>query len=55
VPVAAPCVGSVGCWDGSVVEGVVDDKSTYNLGYPNGMTPTSIEITFTISNWAYAD
>lgn len=43
------------CWDGSVVEGVVEDKTAYNLIYPNNMQPTSITITFTISNWAYAE
>lgn len=43
------------CWDGSVAEGVIDDKETFNLIYPEGMQPTRITITFTISNWQMAE
>ncbi len=42
-------------WDGSYVEGVVEDRTTFNVVFPNGMKPRVIEITFTISNWQYAD
>lgn len=42
-------------WDGSYVEGVVENKETYNVEFPNGMQPQVITITFTISNWAYAE
>lgn len=42
-------------WDGSYVEGVVENKKTYNVEFPNGMQPKVITITFTISNWAYAE
>ncbi|MBQ3156700.1 MAG: cellulase family glycosylhydrolase [Clostridia bacterium] len=42
------------CWDGSVVPTVTASKD-YNLIYPDGMTPKTVEITFTISNWAYAE
>ncbi len=42
-------------WDGSYVEGVVENKTTYNVEFPDGMQPQVITITFTISNWAYAE
>lgn len=42
-------------WDGSYVEGVVENKTTYNVEFPNGMEPKVVTITFTISNWAYAE
>lgn len=42
-------------WDGSYVEGVVENKTTYNVEFPDGMKPQVITITFTISNWAYAE
>lgn len=42
-------------WDGSYVEGVVENKETFNVEFPNGMKPQVITITFTISNWAYAE
>ena len=42
-------------WDGSYVEGVVENKTTYNVEFPDGMKPHVITITFTISNWAYAE
>lgn len=42
-------------WDGSYVEEVVEDKTTYNVIFPDGMEPRVVTITFTISNWAYAE
>ena len=42
-------------WDGSYVEEVVEDKTTYNVIFPDGMQPQVITITFTISDWAYAE
>ena len=42
-------------WDGSYVEEVVEDKTTYNVVFPDGMQPQVITITFTISNWQYAE
>ena len=42
-------------WDGSYVEEVVEDKTTYNVVCPDGMQPQVITITFTISDWAYAE
>ncbi len=42
-------------WDGSYVEGVVENKTTFNVEFPDGMRPQVITIVFTISNWAYAE
>ena len=42
-------------WDGSYVEGVTENKTTYNVEFPNGMEPKVVTITFTISNWKYAE
>ena len=42
-------------WDGSYVEEVIEDKTTYNVVFPDGMQPQVITITFTISNWQYAE
>ncbi len=42
-------------WDGSYVEEVVEDKTTFNVIFPDGMEPKVITITFTISNWQYAE
>lgn len=42
-------------WDGSYVEEVIEDKTTYNIVFPDGMEPKVVTITFTISNWAYAE
>jgi len=42
-------------WDGSYVEGVVENKETFNVEFPDGMKPQVVTITFTISNWAYAE
>ncbi len=42
-------------WDGSYVEGVIEDKTTFNVVFPNDMKPQVVEITFTISNWQYAE
>ena len=42
-------------WDGSYVEGVVENKTTYNVEFPDGMEPKVVTITFTISNWKYAE
>jgi hypothetical protein len=42
-------------WDGSYVEEVYEDKTTYNVIFPEGMEPKVITITFTISNWQYAE
>ncbi len=42
-------------WDGSYVEGVTENKTTYNVEFPGGMAPQVVTITFTISGWAYAE
>ncbi|MBQ2953403.1 MAG: cellulase family glycosylhydrolase [Clostridia bacterium] len=42
-------------WDGSYVEEVVEDKTTYNVIFPDGMEPKVVTITFTITNWQYAE
>lgn len=42
------------CWDGSVVPTVTASED-YNLIFPDGMEPKTVSITFTISNWKYAE
>ncbi len=42
-------------WDGSYVEGITEDKTTFNVVFPDGMKPKTVTITFTISNWQYAE
>ncbi len=42
------------CWDGSVVP-TVGASEDYNLIFPDGMEPKTVSITFTISNWQYAE
>ena len=42
-------------WDGSYIEEVVENKETFNVEFQGGLEPQVVTITFTISNWAYAE